>query len=228
LFQTLCKVGTGYNFQELTELREKLSVIAVPWDVKSPPEHLSHWKIAKRDDRPHVYIPPEKSFVMQLKCAEIVESISFSCGYTCRFPRVQRIRYDKSYRDILCVRDIIAAKNRPRNVMSIDLGHTHDQDHGRKRSRKNPMEPTRNNSSVRRREQGIDEQFRLTSLKKVEQHGRIFHGYTFCVLENDFVFSNVSGHTTNTEASSSTTLPVDLKRKYTRDQVYYRFSIVDG
>jgi DNA ligase-4 len=215
-FQTLCKVGTGYNFEELTELRNKIQEICLPWDPKSPPEHLAHWKIAKRDDRPNVYIPPEKSFVMQLKCAEIVDSISFSCGLTCRFPRVQRIRYDKSYRDILSVSDIIAAKNRPRNVLtSSHVDYEEKTERERKRSRKSSSDANHGTAS-RKRDQAIDDQFRLTNLKKVDQEGRIFQGCTFCVLENDFVYTSSNSMLNTTSSSSSGDVS---RRKYTRDQV---------
>ncbi len=216
-FQTLCKVGTGYSFQELTELREKINEVCVPWDAKSPPEHLAHWKIAKRDDRPNVYIPPEKSFVMQLKCAEIVDSVSFSCGLTCRFPRVQRIRYDKSFRDILSVSDIIAAKNRPRNVVAASsYGEGNDKGEPERKKKRNAGANNQGNGFTKR-DQTIDDQFRLTSLKKVQQEGRIFVGATFCVLENDFLY------TTSTSimpvVSTSSASSVNMQRKYSRDQV---------
>lgn len=114
-YHTLCKVGTGYNFYQLRELREFLDTIAIPWDGDGGgPIHLQHWKIAKKDDRPHVYFPPEKTIAMQIKCAELVESTSFSANITCRFPRVQRIRYDKSCHDVLSMADILAIQNRPR------------------------------------------------------------------------------------------------------------------
>lgn len=121
-YHTLCKVGTGYNFDQLRELRNFLDTIAVPWDEggggggenSQGPAHLQHWKIAKRDDRPHVYYPPEKTIAMQIKCAELVESTAFSAGITCRFPRVQRIRYDKGYSDVLTMAEIAAIRNRPR------------------------------------------------------------------------------------------------------------------
>lgn len=117
-YHTICKVGTGYSFQQLQELRNKLAPLAISWDADSEhgPYHLQHWHIAKRDDRPHVYYPPEQSIVLQLKCAELVESTSFSAGYTCRFPRVQRIRYDKSYVDILSLEDVVTLRNRPRQT----------------------------------------------------------------------------------------------------------------
>eukprot|EP01033_Poteriospumella_lacustris_P007600 gene7600-5461_t len=124
VYHTLCKVGTGYNFDQLRELRSFLDTIAVPWDEggggggggenSQGPAHLQHWKIAKKDDRPHVYYPPEKTIAMQIKCAELVESTAFSAGITCRFPRVQRIRYDKGYSDVLTMAEIVAIRNRPR------------------------------------------------------------------------------------------------------------------
>jgi DNA ligase-4 len=182
IYQTFGKVGTGYTFNELTELREKLKEIEIHWNPDRPPKHLAHWKIAKPDDRPHVYYPPEESIVLQLKCAEIVESTSFSCGLTCRFPRTQKIRYDKLPHEILSVADIIEAKNRPRNTLDGENGEEGGE--GSKKKRKG-------GGGGRKKGMETDTQFRL-NLKEIpipEDGEKLFEGLTFCVLENDFHIS---------------------------------------
>lgn len=200
LYQTLCKVGTGYSFSQLTELREKLKEIEIPWNPRHPPDHLAHWKISKPDDRPNVYYPPDQSIVVQLKCAEIVESISFSCNLTCRFPRVQKIRYDKLSHEILSVNDVIAAKNRPRKTLGAD-GEGEGADGtagGKKKGRKT--------TTSRKKELVTDTQFRLnTNLKEVVTDGQLFQGDIFCVLENEF---QVLDYVTRT-----------VSKQFTRDQV---------
>jgi len=106
-------VGTGYSFDELLNLRNIIKNIAEPFHVRSPPPHLANWKVSKKDI-PNVYIPPEKSIVVQLKCAEIVPSAFFSAGLCCRFPRIQCIRHDKSYTDIMSIRDLYELKQQLR------------------------------------------------------------------------------------------------------------------
>lgn len=115
IYHTLCKVGTGYSFDELLALRKIISEISVQWNPRSPPPHLASWKMSKKDI-PNVYIPPEKSIVVTLKCAEIVPSANFSSGLCCRFPRIQAIRHDKAYTDIMSLRDVYDLKQQLRNT----------------------------------------------------------------------------------------------------------------
>jgi DNA ligase-4 len=105
-YHSFCTVGTGYSHAELSTLRERLTPCFQPWGDGG--HHLAHWEVKKRDDRPDVYIEPEHSVVLQVKCAEVIKSLAYSAGYTCRFPRVQRIRYDKSYQEIMTLQEMLA------------------------------------------------------------------------------------------------------------------------
>jgi ATP-dependent DNA ligase len=116
-YRSICKVGTGYSFQELEELRSKISPFIVPWDQNDKqrlPPHFTYWRIGKSDDVPDVWIPPEKSFLVELKCAEIVTSDQFSAGITCRFPRLRKIRYDKNVTEVMTLSDIYQILKQPR------------------------------------------------------------------------------------------------------------------
>ena len=115
LYHTVCKVGTGYSFDELLKLRKIIEDIAVPYNVRSPPAHLANWKVSKKDI-PNVYIPPELSIVVQLKCAELVPSAFFSAGVCCRFPRIAHIREDKSYTDIMSIKELYELKQQLRHT----------------------------------------------------------------------------------------------------------------
>ncbi len=48
-------------------------------------------------DFPDVWLLPEKSFIFQVKCSEIVPSSNYSSGYALRFPRFVLFREDKSF-----------------------------------------------------------------------------------------------------------------------------------
>lgn len=43
-FMPLVKVGTGYSFNELTELRARIGPHTVPWDIR---QHVPGWQITK-------------------------------------------------------------------------------------------------------------------------------------------------------------------------------------
>ena len=86
----MCRVGGGFTFKELKDFREKLDLVKEPWIKHKECHAFAPWKIMKKDDQPDFFIPPEKSYVVQLKCAELVVSTCFSAKVTCRFPRLQR------------------------------------------------------------------------------------------------------------------------------------------
>jgi hypothetical protein len=124
-YQPVCRVGTGYSFDELKELREKLESIKIPWEksftgVKGPngvrtQPMMAYWK-PKPDNKPDFFIPPKESFVLQVKCAELVDSTAFSAGITARFPRVERIRYDKPVDDIMTLEELKEIRNNVRDT----------------------------------------------------------------------------------------------------------------
>jgi DNA ligase-4 len=111
-YETVTKMGSGYTFDVLQDLRERLTSIIKPYDYQRPPPHLKHWN-PKADDRPHYYIPPEDSFVVTIKCGELVPTAAFTAGLTCRFPRLVQLRYDKPLTDIISVPELREIKDRP-------------------------------------------------------------------------------------------------------------------
>eukprot|EP00466_Bigelowiella_natans_P010785 jgi/Bigna1/49125/estExt_Genewise1.C_400012 len=96
IWTTFCKVGTGYNFDELRELRERLDVVPAK-GRRLPPYILPDTKL-EPDDAPDVWVrDPMASIVMQLRSYEVVECRwdKFRAKFTLRFPRCTMIRYDK-------------------------------------------------------------------------------------------------------------------------------------
>ena len=66
---------------------------------------------------------------------------------------------------------------------------------GRSRKRRLQGDPSQGEDTpaaaspgVRRRGHAVDDQFRV-STKAVAQHGRIFEGHTYCVLESEFSYA---------------------------------------
>lgn len=83
-FFTFAKVGSGYTVDELHALRERLSPYWVRWDPSGAvPPHFYHWRY-RAQDRPDVWIPPEKSVILEIKCAQLTQTDVFAAGVTCR------------------------------------------------------------------------------------------------------------------------------------------------
>lgn len=93
-FLSAVKVGTGYSLLQLKELRDKLRPHLVRTTPQTMPPHFT--VPTKRLDLPDVWLAQAHSVVLQVTGSELVPSEAFEAGYTLRFPRVSRIRYDKS------------------------------------------------------------------------------------------------------------------------------------
>jgi DNA ligase-4 len=122
-FLVFGKVGSGYSIPELAALRNRLKDSAVKWpestssaEYKKMPSFLREWKF-ERQDRPDFYYLPRDSVILELKCGEVVpcEYKKFSAGYTARFPRTQRFRYDKSWYECMTLAEVLAL-NVPRGA----------------------------------------------------------------------------------------------------------------
>jgi len=98
-FIPVTKVGTGYSIPELNELRRRLKDSWRPF--RQSPDYWPIWKPGA-GERPDYYIAdPSKSVVLEVKAAEIVPSDKFPSGLTLRFPKVQKIRYDKNWDQVM-------------------------------------------------------------------------------------------------------------------------------
>ena len=125
-WMTMGKVGTGYTLAELRILNEKLAPNVIPYtrpkDYKSRaaanakgsssssassawPKWLAPWNMAV-DDVPDVFVPPDKSFVLEIKCAELHKTNQFSANFTPRFPRCVNIRYDKNWWEAITAKEL--------------------------------------------------------------------------------------------------------------------------
>jgi hypothetical protein len=222
-YLTCGKVGTGYSFEELAELRKRLSEIAVPWDPVRMPPHLAHWQVPK-SNRPNVYFPVDKSIVVELKCAELVDSVIFTAGMTCRFPRISRIRYDKPVSDILTISEIIDIKSRLRQQSGLsaqatkdgssnDLSQEPERAGGRggrrggryARSQDPYSQANSSYSSILGDETGkkhrrgviantVDNMFKVNN-ESVQKKGFIFDNMVFCILDEEFCYSATKSFT---------------------------------
>ena len=71
------------------------------YETRAPPSLFGQWNAAM-SDRPDVYIDdPSESIILEIKAAEIVASETFPTKVTLRFPRLNRVRLDKSWNEAL-------------------------------------------------------------------------------------------------------------------------------
>ncbi|XP_064095629.1 DNA ligase 4-like [Macrobrachium nipponense] len=96
-FHSICRVGSGYTVAELSDLVDKLT----PHTSRQQPSGV----IVSRE-KPDIWINPVKSCVVQVRAAEVVKSLLYQTGVTLRFPRVEKVRYDKPWYDILTTKEL--------------------------------------------------------------------------------------------------------------------------
>ncbi|KAL1137893.1 hypothetical protein AAG570_009588 [Ranatra chinensis] len=106
-FESICRVGSGYTMEELAELNDRLQLKWVKFNPSSIPDFLLFGK-----ERPDMWIHPQNSHVLQVKATEVIRSNDFLCGYTLRFVRVECVRYDKAWSDVLTTGEFHEIRNR--------------------------------------------------------------------------------------------------------------------
>ena len=57
-------------------------------------------------EKPDVIIDPKDSLIVQVKASEITNSEKYKCQCTMRFPRVERVRDDKSWYDCMTFEEL--------------------------------------------------------------------------------------------------------------------------
>ncbi|WVQ80875.1 hypothetical protein IAT38_002982 [Cryptococcus sp. DSM 104549] len=98
-FITFCSVGSGFSLGDYNWMMEKHKADLKLFDRHRPPAFmkLGHSGI---DDKPDVYIEPEKSFVIKVKASEVVPAGGgYGAGYTLRFPRCKYLYWDRNSRE---------------------------------------------------------------------------------------------------------------------------------
>jgi hypothetical protein len=230
-YHTLCKATTNYHSEAMEELKERILPKIRDWDVANPPSHLRHWK-PPSGERPDRWIDPQDSCVVELKCAEITKSMAFSAGYTCRFPRLQHIRFDKAVNEIMTHEDIIGIYRKPKS----HTFETNAQPYAgvpmkRKSGKKASGQVAK--SQFRSAAGTVYEPFRLGK-REVAQMGRLFEGMTFCVLDGDYTRVSQSDSTLTTQLTQGNagtchhTQGRSDQRKYERKEIIEKIKSQGG
>ncbi|CCX15517.1 Similar to DNA ligase 4; acc. no. Q4WVG8 [Pyronema omphalodes CBS 100304] len=118
-FWSFCRVGGGFtagDYQHIAHLTEGAWIEWGKSSEGSPNNSNNHRQFFqlgggdKEFEKPNVWIHPEKSFVIEVKAAEVVESGQYRVPYTLRFPRFRRVREDKNWETSLGVQEFEALR----------------------------------------------------------------------------------------------------------------------
>ncbi|VAH35973.1 unnamed protein product [Triticum turgidum subsp. durum] len=107
-FLSFCRVGTGLSDEELATLVAKLK----PHFSKSgtPKKTPRFYEVTNNSkERPDVWIEsPDKSVILSITSdIRTIKSEVFAAPYCLRFPRIQRVRYDKPWHECLDVQSFV-------------------------------------------------------------------------------------------------------------------------
>ncbi|XP_042497376.1 DNA ligase 4 isoform X2 [Macadamia integrifolia] len=115
-FVSFCRVGTGLSDEELDTLVNKLKPYfrRNEYPKKAPPSFYDVTHNSK--ERPDVWIDsPEKSVILSISSdIRTIRSEVFAAPYSLRFPRIDRVRYDKPWHECLDVQyfvDLVHSSN---------------------------------------------------------------------------------------------------------------------
>ncbi|BEI97354.1 hypothetical protein CcaverHIS631_0209430 [Cutaneotrichosporon cavernicola] len=99
IFETFASVGSGMSHEDYEWIVNKHRQHWKSFDRRNPPTWMKVGAVGI-DDKPDVYIEPDKSFVMEVKASEIVSpATGYGAGYTLRFPRCRFIFWDRASRN---------------------------------------------------------------------------------------------------------------------------------
>ncbi|XP_004297907.1 PREDICTED: DNA ligase 4 [Fragaria vesca subsp. vesca] len=151
-FVSFCRVGTGLTDEELDAVATKLKPYLRKYDYpkKAPPSFYEVTNHSK--ERPDVWVEsPEKSIILSITSdIRTIRSEVFAAPYSLRFPRIDRIRYDKPWHECLDVQSFIELVDSGNGTTQKGTGTDYGglQDDKKKHKRISKKEEKRNLSLV--------------------------------------------------------------------------------
>eukprot|EP00005_Dracoamoeba_jomungandri_P014120 CAMPEP_0174278718 /NCGR_PEP_ID=MMETSP0439-20130205/61635_1 /TAXON_ID=0 /ORGANISM="Stereomyxa ramosa, Strain Chinc5" /LENGTH=611 /DNA_ID=CAMNT_0015371163 /DNA_START=565 /DNA_END=2397 /DNA_ORIENTATION=+ len=170
-FYSFCKVGSGYTDNELRVLQKMLEKHWKPFNPKNPP---SCFELQDGKERPDVWIHPKNSKIVQVKAAQIVVTEKYRAGYTLRFPRVMKLRSDKSISDCLDLSQL------------LEITKEFEGRYAKRKYGGNYAQPKkRARTQASRTERTVVAQFQEADVNNVAIQQNLFQGLEFCVMSGD-------------------------------------------
>ncbi|KAK9838672.1 hypothetical protein WJX74_001090 [Apatococcus lobatus] len=168
-FISFCRVGTGLSDAERDKVEKRLRPLMIEAKVnKSGKSNApSCYKVThKPKERPDVWISdPLQSIVVEVKAdVRMIKSEQFATDWSLRFPRIQRLREDKSASEVQTHEDFKAMVQQNRGTMT-GSGHPAKGSKSAEKKKQNP--PAR----IQPAEQGVVDHFRPVDISGIQVEG---------------------------------------------------------
>lgn len=162
-FESVTRVGSGCTMDELEELGEKLKPFWQRLRTGDQPPGLKWTK-----EKPELWIKPSDSFILQVKASEIVSSDAYQAEHTLRFPRIERVRYDKPWRNCMTTTEFSDLRKEANG--KLFGSHIFETNTKTKKRRLAKIAPS------------VGEHFLTQDLSRVKKLTKIFSDKDVCVL----------------------------------------------
>ncbi|XP_057549954.1 DNA ligase 4 [Amaranthus tricolor] len=176
-FVSFCRVGTGLSDDELDELVTKLKPYLRKYEYPkmSPPSFYqvtNHFK-----ERPDVWVEsPEKSVIVSITSdIRTISSEVFAAPYSLRFPRIDRLRYDKPWHECLDVQSFIKLVQLSNGTTQRGGGANNDGLSADKPKRRRAAK----NGAKKKLNLTVPSHFTQTDVSSVKGESRIFANMVF-------------------------------------------------
>eukprot|EP01102_Stenamoeba_stenopodia_P016187 TRINITY_DN5629_c0_g1_i3.p1 TRINITY_DN5629_c0_g1~~TRINITY_DN5629_c0_g1_i3.p1 ORF type:complete len:1101 (+),score=403.70 TRINITY_DN5629_c0_g1_i3:66-3368(+) len=117
VWKTVCKVGTGFDDDEIDKLQHKIQAVKIEKDVKKIPSWLDMHSSLVPD---FIVKDPWKSPVFEVVGASFTESKKHTAaGISIRFPRAVRIRTDKDWKTHTNLKELIKLSKAKPNMKGL-------------------------------------------------------------------------------------------------------------
>jgi len=161
-FHSVGRVGSGYTVAELGELLARL----YPNQTSRQPSNV---QVSR--EKPEVWFNPVKSQIVQVRAAELVKSDMYRTGVTLRFPRVEKVRDDKSWYEVMTTSELDDLVKEA----SGKLATKHYIDGGEE-------SPSKRKAIPRFDQPSLPMHFKPANLSQVIKKGELFSGLEFCII----------------------------------------------
>jgi DNA ligase-4 len=179
MFYSVCKVGSGYSDTELKVLQKTFEK---HWRVYNPQSPPTCFQLADgHKEKPDVWLDPKQSRILQIKAAQLVPTEKYKTGFTLRFPRVMKIRTDKSWDQCMTYVEFLELMRLTDGRLSRrKIGDRNDsQEDG-------PTTGTGKRKQIApRRTWAVLKHFQPVDPSAVEVKGDLFANLEFCVMNGD-------------------------------------------
>jgi DNA ligase 4 len=176
------KFGTGFSYEQMSQLYTQLSPRAIPYDRRNLPSWFPHADGLHGQDAPDVLFEPRQGLVAEIIATQITASTKFSSvGCTLRFPRFAQLRLDRTCDTAMTKSEFLTlyeqTKAQPLTLKKLDFyGHA-------KSSSAESLQPAKPKRIGKVRE--IASHFKPADLKGVQRISQLFQGLQVCVLSGD-------------------------------------------